>query len=834
MAAILAREIKMMTIRFSPPVVKLALLAVCAGLLSSFLEASGPEPAMIARAGQAAALIVVGDDASPSDRFVASELQKYLERLSGAKLEIIAAGEASLAAKSKSLLLVGGAANNPLVRQAESRRQANFQGLKPEGYLLRRITLDGRPALVVGGNDEAGTLYAAYDLLERLGFVFLLTKDILPQQRPDVTLPALDERVEPAFARRGLHIDNCYPNQTLWSLADWRKVIDQMAKMRMNYLQIFWFPNTPWLSYEYRGEKNFLGDASVKESGYMLWRWQQGSFLAKDVTIGREHFKYPRIAPPELQNVETPEEASQKAQDLLRAVIAYAKTRKISTWLAIDPVSAPPNLARFARNRSGDLPFQPVLGGAYLCPADPVAHEINESRLKSLFATYPEAEGYFLWFPELYPVCDDEKSRAYTLAEHSKFFDEETRHWAAYANGYERNADRVVDSDVGTVELVRSALAARDRIAPQAKVGIGAFGRGFVYPLIDKMFPKNVPFTDMVSRAIWTPLGVPMGDYGGMGPRERTLITRSDCDSHMLGMQFNVNMYYKDRTFEGALENGVAGHTTQVNRARGMEQNDKFMAEGAWKPHLTPGEFYGEYVRRIFGEAAAPQVLEAYRILEANEEYLNWTGRSNFPCCGVPYEVGILQSYAEQGNPYDGPSFSGWTGFLDHARDESPYYAHSASLLREALAHLRQAEKQAAPGSRAELAYIENKTEAYALHLDAMVQLDQAYLEFDAAFRARGAGAAADFTRRLDHSLEMFRQAQRMARAMAVKFAEVIDDPSDLGVLYRINVYMIDGTDIITKFMQNIDNFHHGKPYLDPVPLEKIFAPLPRVQHGRL
>ena len=224
-----------------------------------------------------------------------------------------------------------------------------------------------------------------------------------------MALPSLDERVEPAFRRRGMHVDNCYPNQTMWSLEDWKKTIDQMAKMRMNYLQVFWFPNTPWLTYEYRGEKNFLGDASTKESGYMLWSAEQGSFLVKDMTVGREHFKYPRIAPPELQDVETPDQAFQKSQDLLRAVIAYAKTRKIKTWLAIDPVSVPPNLGRFARNRAGDLPFQPILGGAYMCPADPVAHEINESRLKSLFATYPEAEGYFLWFPELYPNCDDDK-----------------------------------------------------------------------------------------------------------------------------------------------------------------------------------------------------------------------------------------------------------------------------------------------------------------------------------------------------------------------------------------------------------------------------------------
>ncbi|MDR3675586.1 MAG: alpha-glucuronidase family glycosyl hydrolase, partial [Acidobacteriota bacterium] len=816
-------------------VVEICFLLMLVGILNLPLKAVAPknDTGMIASKGQAVSLIVVGNHASPSDRFVAGELQRYIEMLSGAKLAIITANEVGRQAKGLGLLLVGGPAGNELVGDAARRGQINFSGLKTQGYLLRRITVHGRPALVIGGNDEAGTMYAGYDFLERLGFVFLLTKDILPEKRAELALPSLDERVEPAFRRRGVNINNCYPNQTIWSLADWQRTIDQMAKMRMNYLQIFWFPNTPWLTYEYRGEKNFLGDASVKESGYMLWRESQGSFLVKDMTVGREHFKYPRIAPPELQDVQTPDQAFTKAQDLLRAVIAYAKTRKIDTWLAIDPVSVPPNLGRFARDRAGDLPFQKILGGAYMCPDDPVAHEINESRMRSLFSTYPGAQGYFLWFPELYPVCDDPQSRAYTLKERPKLFADETLHRKAYVNNYERDPNRVVDSDAGALELIRSAMEAGERLNPQAQVGIGAFGRGFVYPLLDKMFPKNVPFTDMISRAIWTPKGVPMGDYGGMGERERTVIARSDDDSSMLGMQFNVNMYYKDRTFEGALENGVTGHAMQVNRARGMEHNERFLAEGGWKPHLTPGEFYSSYTRRIFGEAAAPEALKAYQILEENEEYLGWTGRANFPCCGVAPEISIIRTYADQGNPYDGPTFTGWAGFLVHARKLPSFYAHSAGLLRQAASHLDQAEKVAAPGSRAELDYLRNKTEAYAMHLDTMVLLDQAYLEFDAAFQLR-LEHPAEFVQKLDHSLEMFREAHRMSIAMATKFSEIIDDPSDLGVLYRINVYMIDGTDCVLKFMQNIDDFHHGKPYLNPVPFEKVFMDWPRVKHGRL
>ncbi len=796
----------------------------------AYPAASGQE--MIVSNSQPHALIVIGDNAGSFDRFVAGELQKHIQTLSGAKLEIITSREVSSHPKGESLLLIGSSTNNESVGQAAKRRQVSFAGLKTDGYVLRRISFEGHPALVLGGNDEPATMYAAYDFLERLGFVFVLTQDILPEKQTDVALPSLNERVEPAFQRRGVFIGYGYPSQTLWSLDDWRKIIDQMAKMRLNYLQIWWLPDIPFLTFDYKGETNFLGDVTAKESGYMLWRRHQGSSLVKDMTVGKEHYKYPRIAPPEMQDIETPEQAKQKAQDLLRAVIAYAKTRKINTWVAFDPVSVPANLARYTPNRTGDLPFQDVLGGVYMCPTDPVILAINESRMKSLFTTYPEAEGYFLWFPEFYPVCEDDKSRAFYLQERPKYLVDQLQRWKAYT-GYERGGDRVVDSNNGTLELMRQAMTVRDRINPKAKVGIGAFGRGFFFPSLDKAMPKNVPFSDMVSRGFWTPTGVPMQDYGGMGNRERTLITRSDDDSGMFGMQFNVNMFYKDRTFEGALENGVTGHAMQVNRARGMEQNEKFMADGAWKPHMKPGEFYQDYVRRIFGEAAAPEALKAYQILEENEEYLGWTSRSNFPCCSAPAEIAILEAYSEQANIYDGPTFAGWAGFLDHARNESVYYAHSAELLRQALVHFDQAASSVAMGARSELAYLRNKTDAYAMHLNTLVQLNKAYLEFDAAFRARAAGNQDEFMQRLDHSMEMFREARRMSIATASKFAEIMDDPSDLGVLYKYNVYMIDGTEIIEKFIQNVNDFHHGKPYMNPVPLEKVFNRWPKLQRGR-
>ena len=116
--------------------------------------------------------------------------------------------------------------------------------LKPEGLVLKTVDLEGRPAVLAGGNDEPGTMYAAYELLERLGIVFQLTNDIIPQQKPDLSVPALDVRMEPVFKSRGMHC--CHGIRWYMGLEDFRREIDQLAKLKMNVLQFYWGMGGPW------------------------------------------------------------------------------------------------------------------------------------------------------------------------------------------------------------------------------------------------------------------------------------------------------------------------------------------------------------------------------------------------------------------------------------------------------------------------------------------------------------------------------------------------------------------------------------------------------------
>lgn len=771
---------------------------------------------------------MLGDNSDPFYRFVGEELQRYVQAITGASLEIVTASQAASQPEGL-LVLIGGPQANSLVTKAVNKRQVKFSDLKVDGFLLWNVPVGRKQGLIVGGNDEASTMYAAYDLLERLGITFLLAKDILPEKTADLKLPAANVRAETPFPRRGLLISNIYPNRGIMNLAEVKSMLDQMAKLKMNFLQFFWFEHEPWINFGFRGENKLLGDATGKETGYLTWRYNYGSNLIKDVVVGQKLFGgRERMAPMEFQKVETPEDGFRVAWEFLTEIIRYAKTRKIKMWLCVDPTTLPGNLARFAHRAPNlQLPFHPILG-THMCPADPELHEMNENRLRALVETYPEAEGYFLYVPEMFPDCQDDLNRNFLLGERAKY-ESVIPPWADYYNnGYERDRTVVLDSTTNSVHIIEKMLEAKPRVAPNAKVGIGGIGRGFLLPLLDKTFPKDVPITDMESRAIWTPRGIPMQLFGGMGERERTIVPRLDDDNGMFGMQFNVNLYYKDRVLEGSAENGVAGFAGQLNRPRGMEQNYRYLAEGAYNPKLTPKEFYEGYARRLFGEAAAPDMVKAFETLEANEEYLGWTQKGNFGCCGVIAEVAMAHNLYKQPNPFDGPK--DWNGFISSSHNLVKYYERAAENLQQASDAMKAAAPKVAPHGQEELRYLMNKTESYRMHLETLITVRKAYVEFDEAFDLWNAQKLdrAEFVRRLDASLALFDEARRMGRQTTEKFAEVIDHPSDMGVLYRANLFLVTGLELVEQTMQDIVNYHHGKEYTKLVPWNKIYYEFPQ------
>ncbi len=108
---------------------------------------------VLAENGQSAYRIVLADDASPSTKHAAEELQTFLQEISGAKLPIVSDREPM----GRREIILG---NNAHLRTLST--TIDFGALGSEGYLIRTV---GEHLWIAGG-DLRGNLYGVYGLLE--------------------------------------------------------------------------------------------------------------------------------------------------------------------------------------------------------------------------------------------------------------------------------------------------------------------------------------------------------------------------------------------------------------------------------------------------------------------------------------------------------------------------------------------------------------------------------------------------------------------------------------------------------------------------------------------
>ncbi len=520
------------------------LIAALAVTLTMLTQSSQAIEWPLVKGGQADAVIVVGSKRVPFYRWVAGELQSYVKKLSTAELPIVT--DDKLPAE-KCLILLGAPQSNPLVAETVRQRQADFTGLKPEGFVLKTIEFRGRPALVVGGNDEAGTMYAAYELLERLGIVFQLTGDVIPQQKPDLAMPALNVRMEPALKHRGMHC--CHGIRWYMGLADFRQEIDQLAKLKMNVFQFYWGMGGPWTEFSYGGK--VAGIFYPKESGYCAWAWNSGT--AKSVKVGRECFPQDGyLGPPEFAKVRTQKEAYATARDFLREIIRYAHQRKVQVWLAIGEIPyVPPSLA------------PPTMGkrpkfycGIAIPHGEPALLDIYEAAVRSMIESYPEADRYWICTgSEHHLAISDPKSQALI------------RDYAGVRRLLPQKPAAAMDTDVADVAVADKLMRRIKARYPAAKLGAELIFRGGQLRALDFVLPKDVWLMNMVN---WTG-ETAMSDFDNIQGRELVVWPRITDDGGELNIQLNAMMYDHDETISGSVRHGVTGVLGQLNKARGAE-----------------------------------------------------------------------------------------------------------------------------------------------------------------------------------------------------------------------------------------------------------------------
>lgn len=114
-----------------------------------------------------------------------------------------------------------------------------------KGYLIKSVSKDGRNVLVITGADDATTLNAAYRFAELIGCHFNLAGDLIPDQKLTYPLDisSYDEKSQPWFEMRGiLPFHNFLAGPDLWSTADYKSVLSQLAKMGLNFFGLHHYP----------------------------------------------------------------------------------------------------------------------------------------------------------------------------------------------------------------------------------------------------------------------------------------------------------------------------------------------------------------------------------------------------------------------------------------------------------------------------------------------------------------------------------------------------------------------------------------------------------------
>jgi hypothetical protein len=175
-------------------------------------------------------VISIRQDASALESLAANEVRRYVYlrtgKLLGVEKEATANERIVVACKDSSVAGEIG------------------QRLAPQQYTLKHNASPGGSIWLIVGGDGIGTLYGAYRFAEKLGVRFGLDEDVVPDDRLTGSWPEINETGKPRFALRGLqpfHDFSVGPDW--WNIHDYRSVLSQMAKMRLNFIGFHTYPS---------------------------------------------------------------------------------------------------------------------------------------------------------------------------------------------------------------------------------------------------------------------------------------------------------------------------------------------------------------------------------------------------------------------------------------------------------------------------------------------------------------------------------------------------------------------------------------------------------------
>ena len=712
--------------------------------------------------------LIIGKEADELERFAASELQGYLKRLFSISATIVnSPGETS-----EYLFILGNPDNNPFVVQTLG--EGNFPQLSEQGFLLRKITFMDKPAMIISGGSSVATMWGVYELVERYGVRYLLQGDVYPENPGDFHFPEIDNAFEPLLRVRWWRVINDFAmGPESWGMADYRPVIDQLAKLKFNRIGLSTWPWQPFLDLEIKG---------IKRQSATLWF--NFHYPITDDMPGREIFgDEEEFWNPDLPRGASYEEFSAAGERLCHELIAYAHSRGMEASFSASVMDFPEEFRPLipdaqSVNQLGNLTVGP---GPAVMPDDRDLAEVSGAVVKAAINTYPDADLYTIGMPEhrawteQYEWAWQKLDEKYQIGQVISLEEvlEKARNRTSYPGGAER-AIAEVKGDIAALYFFDRLLTSPDVLAksrkPGARIAIDAVAEE-LFPILHSVLPKGSEMRVFV-------------DYtASRVVRRREALRNVPAQEILSSLIFTLhddNVGLLPQLATGSLHEltcdlrkyGWSGFSTRYWLISDHEPCIAYLSKAAWDANATPKEVYADQIRVVCGEAAVEQMLEAFCELEEATVALEEHGLGlTFPVPGMMMKHWTPGSFSSQ-----------------LAEDRESY--------RRALSVVRRASEFSRPEGKAYIDYWIGRLKFGIGYLDTIEAVRKAATAEQAAKEAKEQGDNVIANRneairaQLAEAIEQAQIALKTARQAIEAFAQVAKNQSDRGAIATMAEYV--------------------------------------------
>jgi hypothetical protein len=178
---------------------------------------------LVACSGRTEVAIIVPDNPGKTELLAAKEIRKYIYLRSNL-LSNIVSGRTEKQYNTEIILSVD-------------------TMLGDQEFSLKTKKAKNEKSLTITGGSQQALLYGAYEFAEQLGVRFYLHGDVIPDKKAPFLIPDLDIRKKPLFVIRGILPFHDFPEgPDWWNENDYKAIIAQLPKMKMNFIGFHTYP----------------------------------------------------------------------------------------------------------------------------------------------------------------------------------------------------------------------------------------------------------------------------------------------------------------------------------------------------------------------------------------------------------------------------------------------------------------------------------------------------------------------------------------------------------------------------------------------------------------